>query len=263
MIGRQLKLPFHCYNRSAAITCAVLAPAGPTRSRILASLFRDERSSSTPHHTILSKMFLDQIIRSAEVSEFASTLQPHQLARLPPTTSIVAPEDENDEPEPGGSPLKKGPENVLDRAMMEHNLLSASRIYSHITFRGLGLLLSLTPSAAEGMARTMIQQGRLRGRMDQVAALLSFDADAKDADGVVAAVAITSGDDEVKEDVASAPETKKYDQQIRGTLQRVEAIAARCEILLARRTTDVVAQGDEMMKGVEVESIREGAAVVA
>lgn len=242
--------------RSAAITCAVLAPAGPTRSRILSSLFRDERSATTPHHTILSKMFLDQIIRAAEVSEFASTLQPHQLARLPPTTSIVAPDDEDDEVIPGGGDkLKTGPENVLDRAMMEHNLLSASRIYTHITFRGLGLLLSLTPSAAEGMARTMIQQGRLKGQLDQVASLLSFEPEDKDAEGAVAAVAVAAGEDEMEpEELASAPETKKWDQQIRGTLQKIESIAVRCEMLLAGQTIPPVEGEGEVegkMKGIE------------
>lgn len=192
-------------------------------------------------------MFLDQIIRSNEVAEFESTLQPHQLARLPATTSIVAADDEDDAPGPGGVKLKKGPENVLDRAMMEHNLLSASRIYNHITFRGLGLLLDLTPSAAEGMARTMIQQGRLKGQLDQVASLLSFDAETNDGDGAVAAVALGAGEDELeKEEVGHAPEAKKYDQQIRGTLQRIEAIAAMCEILLAaRKVVDINGQIEE------------------
>ena len=46
-------------NSSAAVTCAVLAPAGPNRSRVLASLCRDERTSELPTFNILSKMFLD------------------------------------------------------------------------------------------------------------------------------------------------------------------------------------------------------------
>ena len=173
----------------------MLAPAGPTRSRILSSLFRDERSAQSQHYTILSKMFLDQIIRPAEVEGFSKTLQQHQLAKLPsPTTIIIA----DDAPEEVG---KKGPETVLDRAVMEHNVLSASRIYNNITFAGLGLLLGLRPSAAEAMARTMIQQGRLKGSLDQVQGLLVFDADTKDGDGVVSNVAAAAGaDDEEKEE---------------------------------------------------------------
>ena len=39
--------------RSAAVTCAVLAPAGPNRSRVLASLCRDERTESCTNSWIL------------------------------------------------------------------------------------------------------------------------------------------------------------------------------------------------------------------
>lgn len=213
-------------HSGGAIVCAVLAPAGPTRSRILSSLFRDERSVQTPHHTILSKMFLDQIIRPAEVAEFAKVLKTHQLAQLPPSTTIIIADDA---PEEIG---KKGPETVLDRAVMEHNVLSASRVYNNITFAGLGLLLELRPSAAESMARTMIQQGRLRGSLDQVEGLIVFDADTKDGDGVVSNVAVVAGADvEEKEEQGTAPATKRWDLQIRQTLQLAEAVAARCEVL--------------------------------
>ncbi|ORY76849.1 hypothetical protein BCR35DRAFT_292361 [Leucosporidium creatinivorum] len=210
----------------AAIICAVLAPAGPTRSRILSSLFRDERSPETEHFGILSKMFLDQMIRPDEVTHFASKLAPHQLARLAPTTGVVlAPDAELEEG-------KKGPETVLDRAVMEHNVLSASRVYNNITFRGLGLLLALRPSAAEAMARTMIQQGRLHASLDQSEGLIIFDAESKEGDGVVSNVAAAADEDEEKEEQGTAPATKRWDLQIRQTLQLTESIAARCEALL-------------------------------
>ncbi|KAL8290573.1 hypothetical protein RQP46_002831 [Phenoliferia psychrophenolica] len=223
---------------SSAITCAVLAPAGPTRSRILSSLFRDERAASTEHYTILSKMFLDQIIRPSEVEEFSKTLKEHQLARLPASTTIFTADDA---PAEEG---KKGPETVLDRAVMEHNVLSASRVYNNITFVGLGLLLSLRPSAAEAMARTMIQQGRLKGSLDQVQGLIVFDADTKDGDGVVsnvAAAAAGAADDEEKEEQGTAPATQRWDMQIRQTLHLAESIAARCEVLLAGGNPDTAA----------------------
>lgn len=193
-------------------------------------------------------MFLDQVIRPSEVKEFESTLRTHQLAKLPPTHSIVIPEDAPDEVG------KKGPENVLDRAVMEHNVLSCSRIYNNITFAGLGALLSLRPSAAEAMARTMIQQGRLKASIDQVEHLIIFDADSKDGDGVVSNVAAAAGlggDDQEKEEVGTAPATKRWDQQIRGTLQLVEAIAARCEILL-NVSTNVGEDKAEDVKEIEM-----------
>ncbi|GAA5922692.1 hypothetical protein JCM1841_001107 [Sporobolomyces salmonicolor] len=219
---------------SAAIICAVLAPAGPTRSRILSSLYRDERSSQTPHSTILSKMFLDQMVRPAEVSAFAASLQPHQLAQLPPSQAVVI--SSSASAETG----KQGPETVLDRAMMEHNVLAASRVYNNITFDGLGLLLGLRPSAAEAMARTMIQQKRLRATLDQIDGLIVFEVDAREGDGIVSNVvaaqagAQDQGTDLDKDEAAgTAPATKRWDLQIRQTLQLAENVAARCEALLA------------------------------
>jgi COP9 signalosome complex subunit 4 len=39
-----------------AIICAILASAGPQRSRMLATLYKDERSSKTEVYPILEKM---------------------------------------------------------------------------------------------------------------------------------------------------------------------------------------------------------------
>ncbi|BGP26256.1 COP9 signalosome complex subunit 4 [Rhodotorula toruloides] len=216
----------------AAIVCAVLAPAGPVRSRLLASLYRDERSAQSEFYPILSKMFLDQMIRPAEVEAFSSKLQTHQLAKLPPTQAVVIADDA--ELETG----KKGPETVLDRAMMEHNVLAASRVYNNITFGGLGLLLGLRPSAAEAMARTMIQQKRLKATLDQIDGLVLFDVDTREGgDAAVSNVAAqaAAGDDgaDREEEAGNAPATKRWDMQIRQTLQLAESIAARCEVLLA------------------------------
>ncbi|GAA5823014.1 hypothetical protein JCM3770_005379 [Rhodotorula araucariae] len=228
----------------AAIVCAVLAPAGPVRSRLLASLYRDERSAQTPHYPILSKMFLDQMIRPPEVAQFASALQTHQLAQLPATQAVVT------APDAAAEVGKKGPETVLDRAMMEHNVLAASRVYNNITFAGLGLLLGLRPSAAEAMARTMVQQRRLRASIDQIDGVIVFDADAEHGAAVggagtagegavsnVAAQAAAKDDAPAQEDEGSAPATRRWDAQIRQALQLAEAVAARCEALLADGAT--------------------------
>jgi len=62
----------------------MLAPAGPNRSRVLASqaVYRDERTADLPTYNILSKMFLNHILRPAEIKEFEKSLKPHQLARI-------------------------------------------------------------------------------------------------------------------------------------------------------------------------------------
>ncbi|GAA6020825.1 hypothetical protein JCM11491_004666 [Sporobolomyces phaffii] len=231
---------------TAAIVCAVLAPAGPTRSRILSSLYRDERSPSTQHYAVLSKMFLDHMIRPDEVHAFSATLAPHQLARLPPVPAIVTPDDA---PAEQG---QHGPETVLDRAMMEHNVLSASRVYTTLTFAGLGELLGLRASAAEAMARTMIHQGRLRGAIDQVDRTIEFDVDGQAPGGddkvvsnvaqLAASASAGAMDDDAttgaaREEAAHASATKLWDLQIRQTLQLAESVASRCEALLAIEST--------------------------
>ena len=186
-------------------------------------------------------MFLDQMIRPHEVEQFASALATHQLAKLPPTVAVVT------APDTAAETGKKGPETVLDRAMMEHNVLAASRVYTNVTFAGLGHLLGLRPSAAEAMARTMVQQRRLRASIDQVDGLIVFDADADHAAGAAAEGAVSnvaaqaaaredgSGGEGAggEADGGAAPATRRWDAQIRQALQLAEGVAARCEALLA------------------------------
>jgi hypothetical protein len=100
---------------------------------------------------------------------------------------------------------------VLDRAVMEHNLLASSKIYNNITFRGLGALLDLTPGAAETMARKMIEQGRLRGSIDQVDKLIWFQGGHEDDDAQGKAGGL--GDVEQQTEDTGAPFTKHWDSQ--------------------------------------------------
>lgn len=179
---------------SAAVTASILAPAGPQRSRILGTLVRDERVSSLPQATILSRVFLDQIVGPGEVAAFEELLQPHQKAQLAKTgneremlrleeeaqqkeASSGEPADATMVPASASSattPIKTAPTTVLDRAMMEHNILASSKLYMNITLAGLGSLLSLTPNGAETMVRRMIGQGRLHAELDQVDGVLTF-----------------------------------------------------------------------------------------
>ncbi|PPQ98491.1 hypothetical protein CVT24_003982 [Panaeolus cyanescens] len=207
----------------AAVTCAVLAPAGPNRSRVLASLYRDERTADLSTYNILSKMFLDHILRSAEVKEFEKTLKPHQLAQIAISSNdrlASAGTAVDDDADPGAS-TRTGPSTVLDRAVMEHNLLASSNIYNNITFRGLGALLDLTPGAAETIARKMIEQGRLRASIDQVDKLIWFEKNREEDDAQGKAGGL--GDVEEAEDTG-APFTKRWDNHIRLTAAHVESI---------------------------------------
>src|SRR6202021_3018697 len=125
---------------------------------------------------------------------------------------------------------RTGPSTVLDRAVMEHNLLASSRIYNNITFRGLGALLDVTPGAAETMARKMIEQGRLRGAIDQVDRLILFEGgrDEDDAQGKAGGL----GDVELNTEDTGSPYTKRWDMQIRFTAANVSN-----RILIVRQLT--------------------------
>ncbi|KAJ3204291.1 hypothetical protein HDU67_009651, partial [Dinochytrium kinnereticum] len=140
-----------------AVTCCVLAPAGPQRSRLLATLYRDERVRdnfaavrSGNLFAVLEKMYLDRLLVKSEVESFASTLKPHHLAK-----------------DSSGS-------TVLDRAVIEHNILATSRLYDHIRFDQLGALLGITADNAEQIAARMIGEGRISGTIDQIDCLISF-----------------------------------------------------------------------------------------
>ncbi|KAL2160943.1 hypothetical protein VTH06DRAFT_8655 [Thermothelomyces fergusii] len=138
------------HTLAMAVKCAILAPAGPARSRALGRLYKDERAAGLEEHGILEKMFLDRLLTAAEVDRFARGLAPHQLA----TTA-------------DGS-------TVLAKAVVEHNLLSASRLYRNIGFDELGLLLGLDGARAEDTTARMIEQGRLAGSIDQIDRVIWF-----------------------------------------------------------------------------------------
>jgi COP9 signalosome complex subunit 4 len=145
---------------SAAITCAVLAPAGPQRSRILATLYKDERSSQNlpTDYAILEKMHFLRLLTTQEVNEFAKSLKPHQLAVLPGDNNAQQ-------------------VTVLSNAVLEHNLAAASQVYQNIAFDELGKLLGVDGMEAERYAATMIEQGRMKGWIDQPDGIIYFETD--------------------------------------------------------------------------------------
>ena len=64
--------------------------------------------------------------------------------------------------------------SVLDKAVREHNLLSASKVYTNIHFNELGVLLDVSPDEAEKLASTMIAENRLVARIDQLKKIIYF-----------------------------------------------------------------------------------------
>ena len=176
---------------SAAIKTAILAPAGPQRSRTLAKLYKDERSVETEEYGILENMFLDRLLSPTEVEAFASTLAAHQLAKTADGST------------------------VLSKAVIEHNLLAASRLYANITTAALAQILGLkdgkdetAAEKAEDYAARMVEQGRLRGEIDQIAGVISFE--------TVAGVELRG----------PVRDLRQWDQGVQGLVEDVERCAA-------------------------------------
>ena len=135
---------------SVAITCAILAGAGPQRSRTLAKLYKDDRAAECKNFGILEKIFLDRILEAEEISSFAAELPDHQKAKTSDGSTVV------------------------EKAMLEHNLLGVSHIYRNIGIEQLGSLLGTDAERAEAYAAQMIQQGRLAGYIDQIDQVIFF-----------------------------------------------------------------------------------------
>ncbi|GMF65320.1 unnamed protein product [Phytophthora lilii] len=136
---------------SKAVTCAILASAGPQRSRLLGTLYKDERVKNSEHVAILEKMYMEQLIRRPELVQFEKSLLPHQKAVL------------------------SNGFTVLENAFLEHNLLAASRVYSSISLEELGKLLEIEATNAERVAATMIGEERMKGSIDQHLGFLEFE----------------------------------------------------------------------------------------
>lgn len=134
----------------SAVTCAILAPAGPRRSRILAVLYNDERSRTLDLFPLLESIHMGRLLRQEQIERFRPTLQPHQVMTL------------------------ADGDTVLDRAAMEHNMLATSRLYESIGFKELGELLGVTAAKAETTAAHMIYEDRMKATIDQVEGTLQF-----------------------------------------------------------------------------------------
>ncbi|OWZ63432.1 COP9 signalosome complex subunit 4 [Cryptococcus neoformans] len=196
---------------SAAVTTSILAPSGPHRSRILATLNRDDRvHTELPAGlgTMLKKMLLEYIVKPEEMKEFEGALAPHQRAVV----------------EGGGT--------VLERAVREHNVGACAKVYDNISFSALGAILNLSPSSAETIARRMIEQSRLRAWIDQPSQLIFFESRPQlDTDADAQGTAGGLGVEKEEKEVEKVGWGVRWDERIRGTSLRVEGIA---EAILAK-----------------------------
>ncbi|KAL8939727.1 MAG: hypothetical protein Q9216_003205 [Gyalolechia sp. 2 TL-2023] len=181
---------------SSAITCAVLSPAGPSRSRALAKLYKDERAPQVPEFGILEKMFLDRLLSPEEVSRFSESLLPHQLAQTSDGSTVLA------------------------KAVIEHNLLSVSKLYDNVGVDELANLLGLDADKAENYAAHMLEQGRIAGSIDQIDRVIFFE-------GVEAREERFSADQRRS---TTARGLRMWDARVQGVAEELERVASMIQL---------------------------------
>ncbi|KAL8712442.1 MAG: hypothetical protein Q9220_003290, partial [cf. Caloplaca sp. 1 TL-2023] len=181
---------------SSAIICAILAPAGPQRSRALAKLYKDERAIYVAEFSILEKMFLDRLLSPDEVTRFSERLSPHQLAQTSDGSTVLA------------------------KAVIEHNLLSVSRLYDNIGVDELATRLGVDADRAEGYAARMLEQGRIAGSIDQIARLIIFDG--------VEPVGERGSSGQRKS--VSGKGLRKWDSRVQGVAEELERVASMIQL---------------------------------
>jgi len=139
--------PDECLQKlNNGLKCVLLAPG----SSLLANYYKDERCAGIPGFNVVEKMFLQRFIEKKDYEEFEKTLAEHQT--------------------------QTGREGwtILEKAIIEHNLIAASNVYTNISMSNLGLVLGVPTEKAEAISSKMITDGRLKGTIDQNKGTLQF-----------------------------------------------------------------------------------------
>ena len=102
------------------------------------------------HSVVVKKMYKNHLLRKEELEIFEKSLQEHQRAIMSDGLSI------------------------MERAIIEHNMIATSKLYTSILFTELGVLLGVHSNKAEKVAAKMIAEGQLEGTIDQVDGILTF-----------------------------------------------------------------------------------------
>jgi COP9 signalosome complex subunit 4 len=127
-------------------------------SIIQMQVYKDERLSQLDaipefqsHSSVLTKMYLNRIVQKRELEQFESSLAGHQRAVMADGLTIV------------------------ERGVLEHNMVAVGQLYSSIYFAQLGELLGVVDAIkAEKVAAKMIGDGSLIGSIDEVEGMLHF-----------------------------------------------------------------------------------------
>ncbi|EAR91142.2 PCI-domain protein (macronuclear) [Tetrahymena thermophila SB210] len=138
---------------NAASQCAILGNAGPLRTRILATLYKDERIQSIPNFEMLELTYMQRIVSKEQKDKFAGSLKKHQLQILRENFT------------------------VLDEAILQHNITAVSQVYESITMKSLSRLVYIGRDIVEVCIQTMIEEKRINAKIDQLIDTVSFQRD--------------------------------------------------------------------------------------
>ena len=135
-----------------ATVCATLAEPSAARNRVLGALYRDEKRSKLGDvGSVIEKLFHQRVLRQLDIDSLKPLLlTQHQAVGTDKKTT------------------------VFDLAITRHNIVSASKIYSSITFEDLGALLGTNSEQAETLVSQMAAQGRISATIDQLEGYVSF-----------------------------------------------------------------------------------------
>jgi hypothetical protein len=148
-----------------ALVCTVLATPSQQKNTLLMNIFKDERSHLTAGYPVIKEMYFERIIKEEQVRAgmtysffsfqllpFVNLLEPHQ--RVMDKVSGIT---------------------TLQRANVEHNVRSLARLYKCVTFASVAELLGISLEMVEKTVTRMISSGLLRGTVDQIEQLITFE----------------------------------------------------------------------------------------
>ncbi|VDD75607.1 unnamed protein product [Mesocestoides corti] len=154
-----------------ALLSALLAGAGHQRARLLASLYKDERCQTLQGFPILEKMYKRRLISR----ESLRSLHPLLIHYYPQLFGSANEAGDASVKGDGCEQREQQLQDVLERVVVEHNMLAASLIYNNITLENLGELLEVEASQAESIAAQMICEDRLIAQIDQIDGVVYFE----------------------------------------------------------------------------------------
>lgn len=135
-----------------AMRCAIVAAAGPQRSKLLSKLHDTDACAESPLFEVLDKVYLERLLLPEDVQRFSKLLTMHRHALMDSQHVL----------------------NVLDTAVIQHNLEACSKLYVNITFSSLAQLLLISEEKVQHIVATMIREGRLPAEIDQMDDLVIF-----------------------------------------------------------------------------------------